>query len=237
MSNQGALRELLPGIDDGKWEQLGRYYELLVDWNSRMNLTSIVEEDEVYVKHFYDSLLIHDLPLWQEVQPGARVADIGTGAGFPGLVLAICNPDLQFVLFDALNKRIRFLEAVCSELGLANVQLVHGRAEDIGQDRTHRQTFDLVVSRAVARLNVLLELALPLVRVNGLFVAYKGPSAVEEVTEAKLALTKLGGGTPVVEERELPLEMGQRYFIVVPKKHPTSKDYPRKAGTPQKQPL
>ncbi|MDQ0190945.1 16S rRNA (guanine(527)-N(7))-methyltransferase RsmG [Alicyclobacillus cycloheptanicus] len=218
--------------------QFERYYEMLVDWNQRMNLTGITEKQEVYIKHFYDSVWIRELPAWREVmKPGACAVDVGTGAGFPGLALAICHSDCEFVLMDSLNKRVGFLQAVAAELGLSNVQVVHARAEDAGRDKAYRERFDCVLSRAVARLNVLMELMLPLVKVGGMAFAYKGPALDEELAEAEGAIQTLGGGVHRSVTFTLPQGAGTRTLLCVPKQRKTPAAYPRKAGVPQKSPL
>lgn len=236
-SRQTELREYFPSLGDVAWARLHRYYELLVAWNEKMNLTAIIDEREVYIKHYFDSFMVRELDMWTRLQHGARIADVGTGAGFPGMVLAIAEPEKQFVLFDALNKRIRFLDTVIHELGLANVELVHGRAEDVGHLPSYRETFDVVFSRAVARLNVLAEYGIPLLRVGGSFIAYKGPTAADEALEATSAVKKLGGSELDLVEMKLPLEMGTRFFITLRKLTVTPLSYPRQAGTPQRFPI
>lgn len=230
------LRKYFDGVNEQVWRKLYEYYRLLIEWNHRLNLTAIVDLDEVYMKHFLDSLMVQSLDIWRD-QRHDSVADIGTGAGFPGLVLALCNPRSQFVLFDSLNKRVAFLETVCNELGVENVQAIHLRAEDAGRDKRFREQFDVVVSRAVARLNVLSEYAIPLVKKNGVFIAYKGPSWQEEVKQGQSASEILGGAAWHTEERGLPLGMGNRSFLWTPKEHRTPDKYPRKAGVPNKEPL
>lgn len=211
--------------------QFQRYYELLVDWNERMNLTAITDPEQVAILHFLDSVSCAQTGLFV---PGASVADIGTGAGFPGIPLKICFPELSFTLVDALGKRLDFLETVCRELDLSDVDLVHARAEDSGKGEL-RESFDLVVSRAVASLPVLCEFCLPHVKVGGNFIAMKGKLAGQELEQAQRAVEMLGGGTPRLEPVSLP---GQEHsLIVIPKQVPTPERYPRKAGIPSKKPL
>src|SRR5579875_2935903 len=166
-------------------EQLGKlelFYEWLVEWNEKVNLTAITDHHEVFIKHFLDSVLVAESDEWRRIHQNAgRVVDIGTGAGFPGIPLAICYPKISFTLCDALQKRLKFLEHVISNLGLTNVQLVHGRAEDLGQDKQYRGQFDGVVSRAVARLSILSELMCPFAKVGGISFAYKGPQVEDEL--------------------------------------------------------
>lgn len=232
-------------LDGSEWgwgeaaeARFARYYELLVEWNQRMNLTNIVDRREVYVKHFYDSVWLREVPAWQRLmRSGCRAVDVGTGAGFPGLALAILVPDCEFVLLDALQKRIGFLTTVVEELGLSNVQVVHARAEDGARQSGLRGAFDAVLSRAVARLNVLMEYTLPFARVGGAVFAYKGPGVEEEWADGMAAASVLGGSLEERIERQLPEDMGKRVVVVVPKRAATPRVYPRKAGTPQKQPL
>lgn len=215
-------------------EQFRRYYHLLVEWNERINLTTLTQKEEVYLKHFYDSLTPAFYLDFSSIQ---KVADIGSGAGFPGLPLKICFSHLQLTIVDALKKRLLFLEHVVDELQLSGVSLVHARAEDGGKDPKQREQFELVLARAVARLSVLVELCLPFVQVGGLFVALKGAKGREEAEEAKGAIRKLGGRLEKVESFQLPFEGGERQLLFIKKEHPTPSRYPRRAGTPAKNPL
>lgn len=219
-------------------EKMHRYFELMLDWNQRLNLTAITDPTEAAIKHFWDSLALHrlDLSRFQD-QQSVRVVDVGTGAGLPGLPLAICNPAWSFVLCDSLNKRLKFLQEVISELGLKNVELVHGRAEDLAHDKRYRNQFDVVLSRAVARLRVLLELTVPFCRPGGLVAAYKGTAVKEEVAEAQNSLKQLRCEIVASEAIQLPLGQGDHHLLLVSPVAATPKQYPRKAGTPQKQPL
>lgn len=218
-------------------EQLGkfvRYYELLIEWNGKMNLTAITGPREVAVKHMVDSLSAYAPELFR---PGAKVLDVGTGAGFPGLPLKIFVPEIELTLMDSLNKRVKFLETVVAELGLAGVECVHARAEEGARDKRYREQFGLVVSRAVARLPVLAEYALPFVQKGGTFLSLKGAVWQEEMAEAKRAVRLLGGGEMQAREVRLPGLTDKRAVISVPKIRETPKAYPRKAGTPAKKPL
>ncbi|GMA50749.1 ribosomal RNA small subunit methyltransferase G [Alicyclobacillus contaminans] len=215
-----------------------KFFELLVTWNERMNLTAITAWDDVWVKHFVDSLLVVETDEWkQRRQQLRRVADVGTGAGFPGIPLAICMPDVEFVLFDSLQKRVHFLSHVCAELGLRHVRAVHGRAEDVGRDNAYRNRFDAVVSRAVARLNILAEYTMPLAAVGGAVYAYKGPGVDEELAEGTRAAALLGGAVTGIHRTTLGEERAERTIVVMVQQKPTPKAYPRKSGIPKKQPL
>lgn len=211
-----------------------KYFDLLLEWNNKVNLTAITEPDEVVVKHFLDSLvLLQFVPL----KPGCALLDVGTGAGFPGIPLKIAAPDVNVVLLDSLNKRVSFLNYLIDELKLKSISALHGRAEDFGHDEKYRAGFDIVVSRAVAKLTVLAELCLPFVRKGGLFVAYKGPKAEEELREADNALNLLGGQVDKFIRVELPGTSDDRYLVFIKKVGETPGKYPRKAGIPEKRPL
>ena len=218
-------------------EQLGlfaRYDDFLIDNNMRVNLTRITDPCEVAVKHFGDSFTI----LTQGILPqGASVIDVGTGAGFPGIPLAISRPDLQITLVDSLRKRIAFLDELIQLLGLSNVTLVWGRAEELGQNPQYREQFDVVIARAVAPLNVLAELCLPLAKMKGRFIAMKGPKADEEVEAAANALKAVGGKLLVTNVIVLPLLSEMRTLVHIIKFNLTPRGYPRKAGTPERQPI
>ena len=221
------LKEALPRADERALDRFEIYQRLLAEWNERMNLTAITDPAEVARKHFLDSLAA--LPY---LKPGMEIIDVGTGAGFPGVPLLIMEPGLELTLADSLNKRLIFLEALLKELGL-KAALVHGRAEDLGRDRLYRERFDAALSRAVANLPVLLELTTPFVRVGGTAIAYKG-DAVEELKNAKGAAFLLH---VQLRSEELSSDLGKRCLIFADKVAPTPKQYPRKAGTPNKKPL
>jgi 16S rRNA (guanine527-N7)-methyltransferase len=231
---QEGTKQLGVELTDSQLCQFEQYYRLLVETNKVMNLTAITEPKEVAIKHFYDSLTLARVLPFIGVN---TLLDVGTGAGFPGIPLKIAFPHLKVVLLDSLKKRIGFLENVVKELGLTNVTCIHGRAEDWGRHPDMREKFDVVTARAVARLNVLAEYCLPFVKVGGVFVAMKGAQAEEEAAEAKRALSVLGKAALEVVSLELPDEMGTRHLLVVKKRERTPKSYPRKAGTPAKQPL
>ena len=221
------LKAALPQADERALDRFELYQRLLLEWNEKMNLTAITDPVEVAQKHFADSLAA--LPY---LQPGAKVIDVGTGAGFPGVPLLILRPELQLTLADSLQKRLTFLETLLRELGL-HAQLVHGRAEDLGQNRLYREQFDAALSRAVAGLPVLLELTTPFVKVGGAAIAYKGDAA-EELEKAKSAAFLLH---VQLRQVELASDLGKRCLIFADKKAPTPKAYPRKAGTPNRKPL
>lgn len=211
-----------------------RYFALLVDWNQRVNLTAITAPEEVALKHMVDSLTC----LAPEVFPiGASVIDVGTGAGFPGLPLKIYRPDLKLTLLDSLQKRLKFLSAVLDELAIKDVSLVHYRAEDGGRDEKLRETFQVAVSRAVARLPVLAELCLPFVKPGGYFVALKGAQYQEEAEEAEYALTMLGARMEKIQPVSLPGLDDVRAVLYIKKIKAMSQEFPRRAGTPEKKPL
>ena len=214
--------------------QFTRFYELLNEWNKVMNLTAITEWEEVLSKHFLDSVSIVKVADFSKVQ---TVLDLGTGAGFPGIPLKILFPDKKFVLLDSLNKRIKFLDTVVNELGLTNIELIHGRAEDFAKKKEYREQFDLCVSRAVANLSTLSEYCIPYVKKNGHFISYKAVSAGEELASAEKAIGVLGGELVNTKEFLLPDSDITRAFIVIKKERNTSPKYPRKAGLPAKEPL
>ena len=221
-------------LTDRQKEQYERYFELLVEWNEKINLTAITDKDEVYLKHFYDSIA----PILQgliENQP-IRLLDIGAGAGFPSLPMKILFPELDVTIIDSLNKRINFLHLLAEELGLSGVHFYHGRAEDFAQDKAFRAQFDLVTARAVARMQVLSELTIPYLKVGGRLLALKASNAPEELEEAKNALNILFSKVEDNLQYELP-NGDPRYITVVEKKKETPNKYPRKAGMPNKRPL
>ncbi|THF73500.1 16S rRNA (guanine(527)-N(7))-methyltransferase RsmG [Cohnella fermenti] len=222
-------------LSEEQLSQFERYYELLVEWNEKMNLTGITERGAVYEKHFYDSLTVASaVELSAE---GTKLADIGSGAGFPSIPLKIAFPTLKITIVDSLAKRIRFLEEVVKQLGLRNVDCVHGRAEDIARLAEHRDRYDVVTARAVARLAGLNELCLPFAKTGGAFVSMKGSDIQEELSESRFSLDKLGAKLTEVKRLELPLEQSERHLVVIAKIGATPKIYPRKAGMPLKSPL
>lgn len=229
-----GLKELNIELSDEQIEQFIKYYELLIKKNEVMNLTAITEFDEVLVKHFLDSLSIVKILDLHNIK---TVIDVGTGAGFPGIPLKIAFPHLNLVLADSLNKRVKFLEETCFMLGLLKVDCVHGRAEDLGQNKKYREQFDLCVSRAVANLSTLSEYCLPFVKVGGNFVPYKAGGVDNELESGKNAISKLSGRIDQKIEFELPGSDMKRVLLNISKVRPIAKTYPRKAGMPAKEPL
>lgn len=226
------LKEIGIELSDEQLEQFLTYYEMLIEKNKVMNLTAITDFDEVLEKHFEDSLsLIQAVDL----EKSQTVIDLGTGAGFPGIPLKIAFPNLQITLADSLNKRILFLDDVIRELGLVGIDTVHGRAEDLAKNSDYREKFDLCVSRAVANLSTLSEYCLPFVKIGGKFISYKAGECDEEVAASKSSVFLLGGKISDIKKFELG-EWG-RAFVIIDKVSGTPKKYPRKAGTPSKDPL
>lgn len=221
-------------LREEQFAQFTRYYELLVEWNEKMNLTAITEPHDVAVKHMIDSLTAYDAELFLD---SVSVIDVGTGAGFPGLPLKIAYPHIKLTLMDSLKKRVGFLQTVVDELGLRDVACVHARAEEGARNPQYREAFDLAVSRAVARLPVLAEYCLPFVKVGGHFLALKGKDYEAEMEEAAKAAKILGGKAPTARRVTLPELDDVHAVVTIEKFTKTSKTYPRKAGTPAKKPL
>ena len=231
---ESDLKALSIELSEKQIEQFLKYYELLVEWNSFMNLTAITEYDEVMKKHFIDSLsLIKTYDVDREVS----VIDVGTGAGFPGLALKIAYPKLKVTLLDSLNKRINFLNEVIGQLGLTDIDTVHGRAEDFAKPGKLREKYDLCVSRAVANMSTLSEYCLPFVKVGGEFISYKSEKTEEEMSKAKKAFSLLGGKFDRNVDFYLPDSDIYRNLVVIKKVKETPKKFPRKAGLPSKEPL
>jgi 16S rRNA (guanine527-N7)-methyltransferase len=219
-------------IDEDRLNQLCIYAQELKDWNTRINLTAIKEDSDIVDKHFIDSLLIF---CFEEIIEGARIADVGSGGGFPGIPIKIYRPDIKLSLIESIAKKTRFLYHVVDTLKLDNVEVINERAEAIGQSKEHRETYDIVVARTVARLPILAEYCLPLVSVGGKFIAYKGQESEVEVEEAKNAIEKLGGRFIKIERDEVNPE--RRSLIFIEKVKDTPIQYPRQAGKIEKKPF
>ena len=221
-------------LTDKQVSQFIKFYEMLVEWNKVMNLTGITEYDEVVMKHFVDSLSIVKVNGFDNV---TSIIDVGTGAGFPGIPLKIVFPEIKITLLDSLNKRIKFLNAVIDELELENIETIHGRAEDFGQDAKYREKYDYCVSRAVANAATLSEYCLPFVKVGGAFIPYKSGKIDEELEQGTKAIESLGGSIADVIRFELTGADADRSLVVIDKIAKTAKKYPRKAGMPSKEPI
>ena len=229
-----GLERLNLSATDRQIQQFLVYYELLVEWNQKMNLTAITEFQDVIVKHFLDSLSIVKVLDLHQI---GRMIDVGTGAGFPGIPIKIMFPELSCTLLDSLNKRITFLNAVCNELGLNEIEAVHGRAEEFARNKAFREEYDLCLSRAVANLSTLSEYCLPFVRVGGSFISYKSGKIQEEFEAAQNAIRMLGGTADTPLSFRLDETDQSRSFVVIRKTKQTGGKYPRKAGLPGKEPL
>lgn len=232
VSLMGKAKQIGVKVSPAQAERFERYLSLLLEWNDKINLTAITDPEEVVEKHFVDSLTLLSKCTIKE---GAKVVDVGTGAGFPGIPLKIMRPDIHLILLDSLNKRLNFLGEVCSALDI-QAERVHKRAEEAGLDRAMRENCDIAVARAVAPLNILCEYCLPLVKMKGFFIAMKGPGAEQELEQAQNALNVLGGTEVTVKPVSLPTA-GERNIITVRKKQFTPKGYPRHGGTIVKHPL
>ncbi len=229
-----GLKKLNIELSEKQLDQFVRYYEMLIEKNKVMNLTAITEPNDVIRKHFLDSLALVKLA---NLDKKVSIIDVGTGAGFPGIPLKIAFPDIEIVLLDSLNKRIKFLDEVIDELRIENIKAIHGRSEELGQKLEYREKFDICVSRAVSNLSTLSEFCLPFIKVNGHFISYKAGNVQEEVDEASTAVDKLGGKVHQIVEFFLDETDICRTFVDILKIGRTPKRYPRKAGTPLKEPL
>ena len=228
-----SLEKLNIEFNNEQIQKFNAYYELLIEWNNKINLTTITEYDDVVSKHFIDSILICgfiDLS-------GKKIIDIGTGGGFPGIPVKIISPDTDIVLLDSLNKRVNFLNEVISELKLEKIEAIHGRAEDLAHDKNLRGKFDYSISRAVANLSTLSELCIPFLKKGGTFISYKSENTDEEIKDAESAIKILGSKIERVEESIIPENDIKRRFILIKNIKQVDNRYPRKAGIPKKDPL
>jgi len=221
-------------FNEKKYGQFMKYKDLIKEWNEKVNLTAIKEDEEIVKKHFIDSMKVFK---FQELKNAKNVIDIGTGGGFPGIPMKIIKPEINIVLLDSLNKRIKFLNEVIRELQLDNIKAIHGRAEDFAQEVQYREKFDVAVSRAVANLTVLSEFCLPYVKVGGYFVAMKGPAVEEEIKCSKNAIRMLGGRIEHIEKVKIEGSDFNHNLVIISKIANTHKKYPRKAGMVTKNPL
>ena len=229
-----ALDELEIAYDNDKIFKLLSYYEMLIEKNKVMNLTSITDYKEVMIKHFADSLSI--LKYLEPIE-NEYVLDIGTGAGLPGIPLKIFLPEAKFVLVDSVNKKLKFISEVIDKLNLKNIELIHGRAEELGHDKLYRDKFDFVFSRAVANLSTLSEYTIPFLKFDGLFVSYKAAVVNDEISNAGKAIKILGGEIEGIKKFYLPIIKDERDLVFIRKKRNTPNKYPRKSGIPSKEPL
>lgn len=234
---EATLKEVLTPtkieVSPEQLQQMSGFAQRIVEVNQNMNLTRILEPREMAIKNFFDSLTL----LLLDLSGDLTVLDVGTGAGFPGIPLAITKPNWSFTLLDSLNKRLGFLEEIAQEFDLENVRTLHGRAEDVGQEPTQRESYDLVISRAVASLPTLLELCTPLVKPRGKFIAFKAGELEDELNQAQFAMVELNVELEQVFETQLPFEQGERNLLLFKKQASTPMKYPRRAGIPNKRPL
>ena len=226
------LQEINIEITEEEVNKFYNYMNLLLEWNEKINLTAITEQEDIILKHFVDSLTIYKL-----IEENKSIIDIGTGAGFPGIPLAILKNKNKFTLVDSLNKRINFLNEIKESLSLENITNIHARAEEFGQNKKYREKFDIAVSRAVANLSILVEYLLPVVKLGGKVICMKGSNVEDELKEAEYAISTLGGKVVLKDEFYLPQSDIKRNIIVIEKIKNTPSKYPRKAGTPSKEPL
>jgi len=217
-----------------KYDQFMKYKDLIKEWNEKVNLTAIKEDEEIVKKHFIDSMKVFK---FDQLKSAKNVIDIGTGGGFPGIPMKIIKPEVNIVLLDSLNKRIKFLNEVIKSLNLKNIKAIHGRAEDFAQEVQYREKFDIAVSRAVANLTVLSEYCIPYVKLGGYFVAMKGPAVEEEIKLSKNAIRMLGGRIEHIEKVQIEGSDLNHNLVIISKIAVTNKKYPRKAGIVTKDPL
>lgn len=229
-----ASNELGIKLNEIQINQFLLYKKMLLEWNEKINLTAITDENEIMLKHFVDSMALTTV---YNIQENTKIIDVGTGAGFPGIPIKIAYPDVDMTLLDSLNKRITFLAELTEQLKLSNIQLVHSRAEDGGQNKLYREKYDLCASRAVANLAVLSEYCLPFVAVGGSFIALKGPDIEQELSDSKLAIKKLGAEISDVKNIQIPYSDIHHSIVLIRKIRQTPSQYPRKAGKVSKEPI
>lgn len=229
---QSYLKELNIELSELQLNQFYKYMNILIEWNKVMNLTGITDPEEIIVKHFIDSLTVLD-----KIGENDSIIDVGTGAGFPGIPIKIALPKTKVVLLDSLNKRIKFLNEVIEKLQLNNIETIHGRAEDYGKDKKYREKYDVSIARAVAPLNILLEYLTPFTKVKGKVLCMKASNSEEEIRNSQNAIKTLGGELAETEEFYIPTTDIKRKIIQINKVKKTNNKYPRKAGTPSKEPL
>ena len=226
------LDEIQIKLNDKQLMQFYKYMNLLIEWNKKINLTSIIEPEEIIIKHFVDSVIIS-----KYIEKGLKVIDVGTGAGFPGIPLKIVRDDIEIVLLDSLNKRVNFLNEVIKDIKLEKIQTIHARVEEFAKNKKYRENFDAVISRAVANMSTLSEYMLPLTKVGGKMLSMKGPDFEKEIENSKKAISILGGEIEKIDEYQLPKTEMKRSIIIVEKVKNTPQKYPRKPGTPAKEPI
>ena len=226
------IKNKCPELTNLQQEQFEKYKNLLLEWNEKINLTAITDENDIILKHFVDSMTI-----LKYIEKDSKVVDVGTGAGFPGIPVKIANPNIEVTLVDSLNKRLLFLQDVINKLNLNEIKTVHSRAEEFGQNKLYREKFDIATSRAVANLSVLVEYLLPLVKLGGKCICMKGSEIEGELKDSKSAIKTLGGEIEKVEEFTLPESDIKRTIIIIRKIKETPNKYPRKPGVPSKNPL
>jgi 16S rRNA (guanine527-N7)-methyltransferase len=227
-----VIEQFVPQITEKKQNQFYDYMNMLIEWNKKINLTAITEPNQIILKHFVDSMTILN-----EINDNSKIIDVGTGAGFPGIPLKIINDKLEIVLLDSLNKRINFLNEVIQKLKLENINSIHFRVEEVGQNMKYREKFDVATSRAVASLNILVEYMLPLIKVGGICICMKGSEIEPEVQDSKKAIGILGGKIEKIKSFNLANTDIKRNIVIIKKIKETPKKYPRKAGMPSKEPI
>lgn len=229
-----ACNDVGIGFDESKYNSFIKYKSMIQEWNKKINLTAITEDEDIIKKHFIDCIKIYKFDKFKELN---KIIDVGTGAGFPGIPISILEQEKEVVLLDSLNKRIKFLDEVSKELDLKNIKSLHGRAEDYAQKEDYREKFDGVVSRAVANISVLSEFCLPYIKVGGYFVAMKGPNVTEEINEGEKAIEILGGKLQEIIQVKVEESDLEHNLVVIKKIKDTPNKYPRKAGMVTKKPL